>query len=81
MATETRTTTGVQTETAITIKNEQAPLVHVVDKSESNREDLYETLCECKWAIVTIVFIVCVLFWLRPELVGLIVFLIVMINR
>ena len=72
MTTETRTTTVIQTEKTIT-KNEQVHSMHAVDKTGRDREGLYGMLCECKWAIVAIVFMVCVLIGLRPELVGLIV--------
>ena len=81
MTTETRTTKVVTTETTTTIKSEQVYPRRDANRTESGREDLYGMLCECKWAIVATVFIVCVLFWLRPELAGLVVKLIGMANK
>lgn len=81
MTTRTTTTTVVQTETTETIKNEQVQPMHVVDKTGSCREDLYGMLCGCKWTIVAIVFIICVLLGFRPELGAWIVFFIVMKKR
>lgn len=52
---------------------EQVPPNRDADRNGSGREDRYGMLCECKWAIVAIVFIVCVLLWLRPELAELLV--------
>ncbi len=62
-------------------RNEQVHPKRDTDRIGSGREDLYGMLCECKLAIVAIVFIVCVLFGLRPELAGLVVKLIGMANK
>ena len=69
----TEITTVIKTETTTTIKSEQVYPRRDANGTESGREDLCGMLCECKWAIVAIVFIVCVLLLLRPELAGLLV--------
>ena len=73
MTTETRTTTIVTMETTTTITSEQVYPKRDADRNGIGREDLYGMLCECKWVIVAIVFIVCVLFGVRPELAELLV--------
>lgn len=60
-------------ETTTTITSEQVYPKRDADRNGVGREDLYGMLCECKWAIVAIVFIVCVLFGVRPELAELLV--------